>query len=106
MVEINIYTKFNYIKIKHRANIYFNKKYKWYNSKTVFAPKYGNYLVSLKHNNIRICYWDKCYEENIKTKQLIKNFIKDNFSNQTIGIKTTGKCDIFDELKTIKTIQL
>ena len=106
MIEINIYTKFNYTKIKKQANIFFNQNYKWYNLKTVFVVNNDTYLISLRKNNIRICYWDISGDENNSTKKLIKNFLKENFSNKTIGVTIIGKCDIFDELTTINTIYL
>jgi len=106
MVEINIYTKFNYKKVLRNANNLFGKGYSWYNPQTVFAEKNSDYSVSLWKGNVRICYWNEQTSQCSNSKALIKKFILDNFSNKTIGVKVEGDSDIFDNLQSIHTINL
>jgi hypothetical protein len=106
MNELNIYTHFNYRKLRKKANLYFDKKYVWYYPHTVFAPKHGKFTLSLGKNSIRICYWDEDTEEGKAAKEYIKQFIEDNFSHKTIGITYIGKCDIIKDFDNIKTIQI
>ena len=104
MIEINIYTKFNYRVMKRNLNKEFGEKNKIFVKKPVFC--FDDNTISLRKNNIRICYSDIKSKYGNSSKRRIQDFIENNFSHQTIGVKTSRKCDIFDKLLSIKTIQI
>lgn len=104
MNELNIYDNFNYKKILKEVNLYFNGYYKWYNAKTVFAPKEGKYTLSIDKWNIRICYWDENSPEGIKTKELIKKFVNLYFSKNTAFIVHYGNCDFLKDYHNVEII--
>lgn len=106
MNEINIYAKYNYKKARKKANIYFNKKYNRLNMKTIFAPKAGTYSVSLRKNNIRICYWEENTKNGKKNIDLIKRFVEEIFHNNVIGFTFDGETNILNNLNSIKKIRL
>lgn len=106
MNELHIYKKIKYWNILKRANILFGRDCPWFMYKTVFAKKENKYTVYINKYFIRICYWDEYSEDGIFAKNLIKNFLLDNFSGETIVVSKTGKCDILNDLNNIKTIQL
>lgn len=106
MNELNIYTKFNYKKIVKNANIFFDNNYNQLKYKTVFANKDDTFTVSIYKHSIRICYWNENTEKGNQSKILLKKFLVNNFSGNTLIISTYGNCDIINQPNTFKTIQL
>lgn len=106
MNELYIYKKIKYKKILKSANAIFESKKRFIFYKTIFAEKYNTYTVSINKNSIRICYWSEHSEDGIIAKNIISKFLSDNFSGETLTITKNGTCDILNNLKNIKTIQL
>lgn len=106
MNEINIYVNYNYKKVKIQANLFFNKNFNKFNAKTVFAPQEGTYSISLRKNNIRICYWEENTKHGQKNINTIKKFLTKVFKNHTIGFTFVGNTNILNSLSSIKKIRL
>lgn len=95
---LNIYDSFNYKQLLKIANLHFNGCYKWYNAKTVFAPRDGTYTVSINKWCVRVCYWYEDTPDGEKAKESLKEFIDEVLKENTATVVcNSSKCDLVND---------
>lgn len=99
MNELNIYARYNYKELVRNANLFFNKKYCWYNPQTVFAPNDGKFSLAIRPYNIHLSYWDEDTKQGKNEKRSLKHFLENNIKNMTIALEYDKKCDITNLLE-------